>query len=172
MNCVLAVFASVIAITILLVSGCSQKQPSAPPAPPSSSTNPAAATAQDQGVTSDVAGPGEQKLVAHVAAGGLPTQYTAYFEQEKLTRLEETRDADQRRGSYEFYGARLVRYSGAAVDSGASVTFELSMQGAVESSSSDDNKATDAAISALRDRAQLLRSHALAQRAAHAHTAH
>ena len=69
-------------------------------------------------------------------------------------------------GRYEFYGARLTRYSGEQLLGPGATQLEFDLQGVLLSqptalSSSD--------IEAIKSRGQLLRSHALAQQATRAH---
>jgi hypothetical protein len=154
-----------IALGSALVSACSK----APPPPPS---QPASQSASQAGVPQpldDNTNDGET-LTAEVAAGGIPTRYVAHFEQHKLTRIDETRQANHGRGSYEFYGARLLRYSGAALDSAAPVVLEFSMTGSVEKAMSGDGPASQEQIESIRSRGQLLRSHALAQQSTRTHS--
>lgn len=164
-------------IVVCLVAGmlgvaCSEKHPPQPQnTPPAAATRAQSESMPDQ--TSSTADDGNgETLSAAVAAGGIPTQYIAHFEQDKLTRIEETRQADRQRGTYEFYGARLMNYSGAALNSGAPLSIQFSLQGAVESAQSNGTTASDTDVSAIRSRGQLLRSHALAQRATRAHSVH
>jgi hypothetical protein len=109
---------------------------------------------------------GESLHVA-VNAGGIPTAFTAYFsDEQQLTKIVETRkSAGNPQGEYSFTGARLTGYTGAAIGSGESIEFSLDMKGAVSSTT----RASDTDISALRTRAQLLRSLALARRTTAVH---
>lgn len=147
--------------TTLLLSACTEKKA---PAPPPASQPEASHTM----VANDAAD--DQALIAEVAAGGIPTSYVAHFDQDKLTRIDETRASNRGSGSYEFYGARLLKYSGAALDSAAPVLLEFSLTGSVEKSQSGDGPATPAQIDSIRTRGQLLRSHALAQRSTRSHS--
>lgn len=152
-----------VVIGTTLLSACTEKQTAAPtPAlQPEASHTMAANDAAD-----------DQALIAEVAAGGIPTSYVAHFDQDKLTRIDETRASNRGSGSYEFYGARLLKYSGAALDSDAPVLLEFSMTGSVEKSQSGGGPATPAQIDSIRTRGQLLRSHALAQRSMRSHSPH
>jgi hypothetical protein len=153
-----------IAMGSALVSACS-KAPPPPNKPASQSASQAQAPQPLDG--NPISG---ETLTAQVAAGGIPTRYVAHFEQHKLMRIDETRQADLARGSYEFYGARLLRYAGAALDSAAPVVLEFSMTGSVEKSLSGDGPASQEQIDAIRSRGQLLRSHALAQQSTRTHS--
>lgn len=150
----------------MLGAACSERSPqhvrSVPPAAEARAPQSESTAMTDSG--------NDETLSAAVAAGGIPTHYIAHFEQDKLTRIEETREADRQRGTYEFYGARLMKYSGAALNSSAPLSIQFSPQGAVESAQSNGTTASDTDVSAIRSRGQLLRSHALAQRATHFHS--
>jgi hypothetical protein len=147
-----------------LLGACSEK-----PAPTNASTPTSPPPAARTMATNDATD--GQTLTADVAAGGIPTTYVAHFDQDKLTRIDETRQSN-RSGSYEFYGARLLKYAGDALDSDAPVLLEFSMTGSVEKSQSGGSAATPAQIDSIRSRGQLLRSHALAQRATRMHSPH
>ena len=111
-------------------------------------------------------------LKAELAAGGTPATYEATFEEGQLKRITEERKpagAAARRADYVFYGARLLEYSGAALQSDATVDLRFDMQGGLTSSSGSNGKPGDVEINAIRNRAQLLRSHALARKSVHGH---
>jgi hypothetical protein len=110
-------------------------------------------------------------LTAKLDAAGIPAKYTAHFDGDKLTRIDEVRNADGRQGEYEFYGARLVKYSGVATASAATLLIEFDMQGTVASAQADPSPMAHSEINAIRERGQLLRSHALAQRDTRIHQA-
>jgi hypothetical protein len=69
-------------------------------------------------------------------------------------------------GRYEFYGARLTRYSGQPLHGALTVQLEFDLQGVVASNAAG---LSGIDIEELETRAQLLRSHALAQQAARSH---
>ena len=155
-----------IATASLFVAGCSQQQP--PAADTSSQAAPAPEQAHgDATLQADTNG---DTLTAKLTAVGIPVTYTAHFDGDKLTRIDEIRTADGRHGEYEFYGARLIKYSGAATASAATLSLEFDMQGAVQSAQADPSPFANSETSAIRERAQLLRSHALVQRATRAHS--
>ncbi|MET0499305.1 MAG: hypothetical protein ABW106_13655 [Steroidobacteraceae bacterium] len=108
-------------------------------------------------------------LSAKLTAAGIAVKYRAHFDGSKLARIEETRTADNRHGEYEFYGARLVKYSGAAFSSAATLLLEFDMQGAVKLAQATPAPLDESEIATVRQRASLLRSHALAQRSTRAH---
>ena len=153
----------------MLATGCSDRHSAAPPAAvdDTSSQQAAAAVAPMQ-----EAEPGNI-LKAALAAGGTPATYEASFDEGQLKRITEERKpsgAAARRADYVFYGARLLEYSGAAQQSDATVALRFDMQGRLASSSGTAGKPDDVEISAIRNRAQLLRSHALARRSVRAHS--
>jgi hypothetical protein len=135
----------------LLLTGCS-KSPSPPSeplvtAPPATSQSDIRATAIFNGVQS--------KYVGHMKAGHLQS-------------LDEERAGTAgavTHGEYSFYEARLVKYRGDALMSQGGVELEFDLHGALTKSQSASGVPVSAEeISAIRNRAQLLRSHALAAR--------
>jgi hypothetical protein len=105
-----------------------------------------------------------------VNAGGVSASYAAHFDNEKLVRIEEERRAQggaMLTGEYTYQGARLLNYRGAKPTAPASLNLEFDMQGALRSGQGPD--VTEDDVAAIRNRAQLLRSHALAQRSSRGH---
>ena len=98
----------------------------------------------------------------------VPTHYAAAFAGQQLEYITETRTVagSNTMGRYEFYGARLVRYVGEPLQSTGNIELKFDMQGALLS---DSAGVSSADIDVIKNRAQLLRSHALAQRAARSH---
>jgi hypothetical protein len=149
------------------ISGCSDRRVT----PAASEANDPAATeaaAEAARMAHEETQP-EDLVVAELAAGGIPTKYSATFEDGQLQSLSEERKSEAdavRRGRYVFYGARLTEYSGAALHSDGAMELRFDMQGGLESSS---GSAAETEISEIRNRAQLLRSHALARRSARGH---
>jgi hypothetical protein len=148
--------------TALVIVGCSEKSE-----PPSQAQPPAAAMEElpsqnDPNTTR-----------AKLNALGIPTDYAARFDDAgKLVSIEEQRlppGGATLDGEYFFEGARLVRYRGAKVAQPATLDLQFDMQGALLSGAGPDVTQDD--IFAIRDRAQLLRSHAVAQRSARQHSA-
>ena len=114
----------------------------------------------------------EDVMRVEVAAGGIPTTYQAYFREEQLRRISETRaraDAQSAPGDYEFQGGRLLHYTGHALRSEAPLELKFDLQGKATLANAGDRSASLEEISEIRARAQLLRSHALAQRATRSH---
>lgn len=145
-----------------MLSSCAKDE-----APASQSAGPAITPSLDQDQTTPV-----DILTARVAAGGIPTTYQAYFTTGQLTRISETRAnaADEIvRGDYEFHGARLLRYIGISVRGTSVLELEFDLRGRVVVSRAGASTASAEEINEVRDRAQLLRSHALAQRASRSH---
>jgi len=149
-------------LTTSLVAGCS-KQPapveSAPP-PPSATTAMPSAQALDPDVTR-----------AMLDTGAMNAQYAAHFENEKLVRIDEQRvlqSGAALRGEYTYQGARLLHYRGGKIAGPATLDLKFDLQGVLLSGRGPD--VTDEDIAAIRNRAQLLRSHALAQRATRIHS--
>jgi hypothetical protein len=143
---------------ILLALGACSKEPMAPQntplAPPSTATRTATANAP--------------ALRGQINAAGLAAKYAATFADGEQLRIVEQR-ADSRAGEYEFRGARLLHYSGAGLSSAEPIELRFNLQGAVEVAKSSAGTVAPAEISAIRERAQLLRSHALAQKTNHNH---
>ena len=147
-------------VCLLLLAGCSEKAPPSVAAPPETSAPIATPQAVDANIT-------RAKLNAH----GVPAQYAAEFVDEKLVKINEQRESGGSAtldGEYTFQGGRLLRYRGAKVQQAASLDLQFDLQGVLQSGRGPD--VSDQDISMIRDRAQLLRSHALAQRAARSHS--
>jgi hypothetical protein len=103
-------------------------------------------------------------------AGGVSASYAAHFESEKLVRIDEERRAQDGAtftGEYTYQGARLLHYRGAKPTAPATLDLEFDMNGALRSGQGPDVSEDD--VAAIRNRAQLLRSHALAQRTSRGH---
>lgn len=158
----------VAALTLSLFAGCSKQEPAATQA---QETKQAAPPVQHEEVAPEKDPTDGSVVTAKVDASGIPVKYTAHFDGDKLTRIDEVRNADGRQGEYDFYGARLVKYSGAATASAATLLIEFDMTGSVESAQADPSPMAHSEINAIRERAQLLRSHALAQRETRMHRA-
>lgn len=111
-------------------------------------------------------------LRAKLDAAGLPTEYAARFDADRVQRITEHRKQGDTTvaAEYAFVGARLVEYRGPNLQAPEQLELQFDMQGAVVSGRSPN--VSDEDIAAIRDRAQLLRSHAVAQRAAQMHAAH
>jgi hypothetical protein len=103
----------------------------------------------------------------HTAAGNIQTTYRAYYSGTELKSISEHRTTaagTTEIGDYDFYGLRLIHYKGAALTSGAQIEIEFDMRGAVTKSTSDAGTVSTEQITAISNRAQLLRSHAIAHR--------
>lgn len=162
-----AILALVAAITL---SSCTE-QPSPAAAPV---THPTANT--EGAATTDVATDPRDTVKANASPGGVPTAYVAYFDAGQLQRITETRkpqDAGAAQGEYVFYGARLTKYRGAALNGGSGIELNFDMQGALTASNPGaGDPISDEEVGAIRNRAQLLRSVALARRATQSHMTH
>ena len=141
---------------ILLALGACSKEPVPP-----QSTPLAPAIAPAKSATAPT-------LSGQLNAAGIAAKYDATFADGEQLRIVERR-ADSRTGEYEFRGARLLRYSGNRMSSADSIELRFNLQGAVESAQSAAGTVSPEEVSAIRERAQLLRSHALAQKNNHNH---
>jgi hypothetical protein len=152
-------FPLICAATAFWSAGCSERHA----APAANTTNESAAEEEDS--SQDV-------IKAALPLGNVAATYRASFEAGQLKRIAEERKpegAAARRGKYVFYGARLIEYSGAALQSDATLELHFDMQGGLVSAAGSAGKPDDAELSALRNRAQLLRSHALARKSTRGH---
>lgn len=145
---------------IALLSACSQRHSQTPP--------PAALPATQAAENKNTESP--NTLRATVTAAGIPTQYTAYFDSGQLDRIVESREPVGD-GEYVFHGARLTQYQGAALSSPSHIELTFDMQSGVATRGGDLAALTDAEIGAIRNRAELLRSLALARRSTQSHAA-
>jgi hypothetical protein len=138
-------------IATLLVAACSKEAPKSD----SHGTPLVEQSAADSAPAAD-------EFRGSFAPGGIDATYTATFNEGKIQRLEETRTATSQTGTYEFLGARLMKYHGAALKSNDTLQLEFDQQGKVVVARAGDKEASTEEISAIRDRAQSLRSHAVA----------
>jgi hypothetical protein len=143
---------------ILLALGACSKEP----APPQSTPLTPAITPTKTATSNAHA------LSAHINAAGVAAKYDATFGDGEHLRIVEQR-ADSRSGEYEFRGARLLHYSGSGLSSAEPIELRFNLQGALELAQSGAGTVSPQEISAIRERAQLLRSHAVAQKTSHDH---
>ena len=143
---------------ILLALGACSKEPAPPQSTPLAPAIAPAKTATANAPT----------LSGQLNAAGIAAKYDATFADGEQLLIHEQR-ADARTGQYEFRGARLLHYSGNGISSAASLELRFNLQGALESAKSSAGAVAPEEISAIRERAQLLRSHALAQKNNHNH---
>lgn len=145
--------------TLLLAAACSKEPaPATSPGKPlveQSAADPAPATADE--------------FRGSFAPGGIAATYSARFREGKIQSLAETRKATSQTGTYEFLGARLMKYSGAALNSNETIELQFDEQGKVISARAGDKEVSAEEITAIRDRAQSLRSHAVSQYAVKGH---
>lgn len=145
---------SAVITALLLAAACSKQPPPSAPLVEQSAADPAPATDEFRG---------------SFAPSGVAATYRATFNEGKIQQLEETRTAASQTGTYEFLGARLMKYRGAALGSNDIVELEFDQQGKVLVARAGDKDMSADEISAIRDRAQSLRSHAVAQHDVHGH---
>jgi hypothetical protein len=149
-----------LAAVLLGVAACSRERDAAPAAP----------LVELQSSTPDA--PAGDVLASEITAGGIHARYRATFTENQLRRIGETRIANPPTGgenNYEFQGARLMSYVGAPLSGAGPIEIRFNLQGVVTRSRAPAGEVAPEEIAAIRARAQLLRSHALAQRAARAH---
>ncbi len=150
-------------LSALVAMGCSEKPAPVQPANTDAvSSEPARSSlpAADGNVTR-----------AKLNASGVTAEYAAHFDAEKLVSIDEARQPQPGSllsGQYTYQGARLLRYQGAKVSEPAQLDLQFDLQGTLQSGQGPD--VSDEEIAAIRARAQLLRSHALAQRASRSHS--
>lgn len=144
-----------VAMTVLLF-GCS-KEPVAPSTP-----------LVEQSAADPVVAPVDE-FRGSFAPGGVQASYRATFSEGQIHTLEETRKATSQTGIYEFRGARLIKYQGAALGSDDTIELEFDVRGKLLAARAGDKDVSAEEISAISDRAQSLRSHAVAQHAVQGH---
>ena len=113
-----------------------------------------------------------QDLRISTSAGGVASRYAPRFEDNVIVRIDEQREGNNgvaALGAYVFQGARLMRYEGDALAGAGELLLVFDLQGRVITARLDEAAASEAQISAIRTRAQLLRNHALAQHATRTH---
>jgi hypothetical protein len=167
MNSLGSLSQKILLVTALLAaSGCS-KEAAAPVTAPSNSTP----LVEQSAIDSPAAKVDEFR--GSFAPGGIAATYLATFIDDRIKTIQETRKAaegaDERSGEYEFHGARLMKYHGAALGSADMLQLEFDEQGKVLVAHAGANAASAEEITKIRDRAQSLRSHAVAQRALRGH---
>lgn len=108
-----------------------------------------------------------------LAPGGIAATYNATFSGNQIKAIAESRRPSEtepaQTGEYEFYGARLIKYQGAALHSAQNIELQFDVQGKLLVARAGEKTVSAEEISAIRDRAQSLRSHAVAQRAVRGH---
>ena len=147
-------------LSSICLVGCSKS-----PAPQSHTTGPQTPST----ATPDLPSESTHVLRAKLTAAGIPTEYAAMFEANQLAQIVEHRRSggEVLAGEYAFKGARLIEYRGARLTDAAPLDLQFDMQGILLSGQTPTVSEED--IRAIRNRAQLLRSHALAQRATRQH---
>ena len=142
-----------IVVAMFIVAACS-KEPATPPT--------ATTTSLVEQSAADPKAIRIEEFHGKFAPGGIAASYRATFSDGQIKSLEETREANAHTGAYEFHGARLMKYRGAALGSTEQIELEFDQQGKVLVSRAGDKEVSAAEIVAIRDRAQSLRSHAVA----------
>jgi hypothetical protein len=107
-----------------------------------------------------------------ITLNGMQVRYTAHLKKGRIASIDEVRSAQDGRspqGTYSFYEARLVKYSGQAFAASEREEVEFDLHGAIKQSRADGGTPSAGEIDAIRNRAELLRSHALTQQAVQAH---
>ena len=146
---------------IVLALGACSKEPAAPSTPLVAAVPQATQSAHDTKPTA-------QTLSSHINAAGVAATYEASFAEGERLRIAEQR-ADSRSGEYEFRGARLLQYSGGGLSSAEAIELQFDLNGVLTLSKAGAGPVLAEEVSAIRERAQLLRSHALAQKATRDH---
>lgn len=141
---------------LLLGAACSKE----PPAPATDTAPPSTPLVEQRAADTAAA---TEEFHGSFAPGGIAATYRATFDEGKIQRLEETRKATSQTGTYEFLGARLMKYHGAALGSNDTIELEFDQIGKVLVARAGDKEVSAEEINAIRDRAQSLRSHAVAQ---------
>jgi hypothetical protein len=149
----------ILSVAIALV-GCSADEQPPPASPPTPLVRQDAANAAPANV-----------LRASINATGIPARYDAEFDATQVMRIRERREgAAAGDAVYEYAGARLLRYAGPPLSApGASVELAYDRQGALLSAQQGGGSPSAEEMAQIRSRAQLLRSHAVAQHAVDAH---
>ena len=145
-------------LILLALGACSKESATTQSAP----LTPAIAPTTDAAANS-------RTLRGRINSAGIAATYEATFAEEERVRIAEQR-ADSRQGEYELRGARLLHYSGNGLSSADDIELRFSLQGVLElAKSGSGGTVSQEEISAIRERAQLLRSHALAQKTTRDH---
>jgi hypothetical protein len=144
---------------LFIVAGCSKQ--------PARST--AAATPLVEQSAADPKPVRIEEFHGKFAPGGIAASYRATFSDGQIKSLEEAREPGAQPGAYEFHGARLLKYQGAALGSAEKIELEFDERGKVLVSRAAGKEVAPEEISAIRDRAQSLRSHAVANREIRGH---
>jgi len=146
-------------LAALLIAGCSKT----PESQRAASSDAAAGSLQP------LAAESADVLRAKIGRGDTAAEYAAHFEGDQLSRIVEHRHVAQATvaAEYEFKGARLLHYRGAMLTGSGEADLQFDMQGRLLSGQGP--AVSEEEIRQVRGRAQLLRNHALAQRATRMH---
>jgi hypothetical protein len=151
----------------IVLAGCSKA-----PAPVAATPPPETSTTSAPALESN----GADVVHAKLNASGVAAEYSAHFDGKSLVRIDERRQvqgSSALAGEYTFQGARLLRYRGARIaqpdaPQPGMLDLQFDLQGVLQSGRVAD--VTEEDVQTIRTRAQLLRSHALAQRSAREHS--
>ena len=146
-------------LILLALGACSKEAPTPPP--PNTPLVAAPAPAPEPAAHADT-------VSSHINAAGIAATYEATFGAQEQLRIAEQRP-DSRNGDYQFRGARLLHYSGSGLSSAQPIELGFDLQGALTLSQAGSGAVPAEEVSAIRERAQLLRSHALAQKTSRDH---
>ncbi|HKU13081.1 MAG TPA: hypothetical protein VJQ52_01725 [Steroidobacteraceae bacterium] len=147
---------------ILLALGACSKEPATPVAPL------VTAPAQARDASADAQPTVTESVSSHVNVAGVAATYDATFAAGQLQSIVEQR-ADAHSAEYQFRGARLLHYRGSGLANPETIELRFDLQGALTLAKAGSGTVPAEEISAIRERAQLLRSHALAQRSTRDH---
>ncbi|HEU4602176.1 MAG TPA: hypothetical protein VFS24_09415 [Steroidobacteraceae bacterium] len=158
----IAACAQIALLLTLALAGCSK--------PPPATSEPSVTGPL---VTAPTAPADTQRLKSSLTSNGIRSQYIAHVTDGRIRSIDEDRTGanSTAHGTYTFYEARLVKYDGDALNSAGRLDIEFDMHGAVTKSQAADGAASKEEIAAVRNRAELLRSHALTQLDVQAHGA-
>ena len=148
-------------LLLLALGACSKE-------PPTPSTPLVTAAPQTRAASADAQPAVTETVSSHVNVAGVAATYDATFAAGQLHSIVEQR-SDAHRGEYQFRGARLLHYVGSGLANPDPIELRFDLQGALTSAKAGSGTVAAEEISAIRERAQLLRSHALAQRSTRDH---
>jgi len=151
-----AAFALNALLLTLALAGCSK--------PPSAQSGPL--------VTAPLQSADAQIIRASLRSGDIQSSYAAHVRNGRIATIDEARSAADGRsaqGTYSFYEARLVKYSGDGIAAVGHEEIEFDLHGAITRSQGGAGPLSTDEVGAIRNRAELLRSHALAKEAVQMH---
>jgi hypothetical protein len=114
----------------------------------------------------------DRTLRSSITSDNMETKYIAKLKNGRIAQIEETRSASDGRsakGAYTFFEARLIKYSGDGINATGHEEVEFDLHGAIKRSQAGSGSLSLDEVAAIRNRAELLRSHALTQKEVQAH---